>query len=498
MKRTRSWWLIFAIFALSACISLPGPGVTGPGADENGTGLPPPAISTAGSQASAVPPTEPSQNLTAVTLTGGIAGIQMNVTEANRLSIFAQAKDLWTHFGLFAWDQIEPQRTDPASYSWAGVDEAALQRISSAGFKPVGIIRLTPEWAQKYPPYACGPISDSALDRYGQFLNQLVSRYSAPPFNIQAWELGNEPDVSRESVQPRRLFGCWGESGDPYFGGGYYAEMLKKAYPWIKAADPEAIVLVGGLLLDCDPTNPPETSPGSGEFKDCTPGKFLEGILANGGGDFFDGVAFHSYDYYLNETGKFANGNWHSSWDTTGPVLIAKTRYIRNLLNESGHPDKVLVNSELALLCGRKGDEPECQAESYQLTKASYIAQANAAALAEGLSINLWYSLEGWRGSGLLNAELQPNVAFNAFRYSAEELNGARFLQEVTTLPGLRGYEFERQGARFWVVWSLDGQARNVSLPELPARIFDVLGMEIPVSQEINVDFSPQYVEWSP
>ena len=38
---------------------------------------------------------------------------------------------------------------------------------------------------------------------------------------------------------------------DPYYGGGYYAEMLKIVYPQIKAADPEAQILIGGLLLFC-------------------------------------------------------------------------------------------------------------------------------------------------------------------------------------------------------------------------------------------------------
>jgi hypothetical protein len=39
------------------------------------------------------------------------------------------------------------------------------------------------------------------------------------------------------------------------FGGEYYGNMLKIVYPAIKSADPQAQVLVGGLLLDCDPVN---------------------------------------------------------------------------------------------------------------------------------------------------------------------------------------------------------------------------------------------------
>ncbi len=64
------------------------------------------------------------------------------------------------------------------------------------------------------------------------------------------------------------IFGCWGDPNDKtYYGGEYYAEMLKRAYPAVKAANPQAIVLNGGLLLDCDPRYPP---PG----KDCLPADF--------------------------------------------------------------------------------------------------------------------------------------------------------------------------------------------------------------------------------
>jgi hypothetical protein len=274
--------------------------------------------------------------------------------------------------------------------------------------------------------------------------------------------------------------------------------MLKRVYPWIKAADPEAVVLVGGLLLDCNPADPPETQAGSGVLKDCTPGKFLEGILSNGGGEFFDGVAFHSYDYYFNQLGKYSNANWHSSGDAEGPVLIAKSTFIRNILSSYGFSNKLLVNSELALICGRTGEEPECLTEDFQRTKAIYLVQASAAAMAQGLSVNLWYSLEGWRGSGLLDAQLQPNLAFDAFKFSGEKLNGSSFIQESTSIPGVRIFEFERQSSRFWVIWSSDGQPRNVSLPEPPLKLTDAFGTEIPVAQEFTLDYSPVYVDWMP
>lgn len=71
---------------------------------------------------------------------------------------------------------------------------------------------------------------------------------------------------------------------DEYYGGVDYAEMLKVAYPSIKQADPNAQVMVGGLLLDCNPNTgcPNERST-----------NFLAGVLQN------DGGSYHASDYYF-------------------------------------------------------------------------------------------------------------------------------------------------------------------------------------------------------
>src|SRR5450759_920104 len=102
--------------------------------------------------------------------------------------------------------------------------------------------------------------------------------------------------------------------------------MLKTAYPAIKAASPSAQVLFGGLLMDCKP----EIC--SDDVKNRS--HFLEGALVNGAGDFFDGVSFHAYDYYQGVLGQYSNSNWGAAWNTTGPVLLVKAAYLRQLLDQ--------------------------------------------------------------------------------------------------------------------------------------------------------------------
>lgn len=498
----RRYFILFLVIPGFLVLSTCGPRDLTSGGAVSGTSvpgtLPPPAVRTLESQ----PTNGGQQPLLGETQGSGerfIHGVYIkDPGNASLVELFSTEDRLWTRFDQFHWNKIEPEFLDPPVYKWSAISDEQIMQLNSSGYQVIGTIRYAPEWAQKYPSIACGPVAEEDLDRYAEFLYQVVNRYSQPPYKIHYWELGNEPDISWQLVRPGSGFGCWGEEGDPFYGGGYYAEMLKKVYPRIKAADPEAVVLIGGLLLDCDPTNPPEDPPGSGVPKDCTPARFLEGILINGGGDFFDAVSYHSYDYYQNERGRYANPNWHASWDSSGPVLTTKTRFIKDLLAGYGYTDKFLANTEVALICGRNGKEPECLTEDYLFTKAVYLAQANVAALAAGVQVNIWFSLEGWRGSGLVDEQLKPNSAMTAYRFNLERLSGARYVQTSSPISGVTAYEFVDGTAKVWVLWSTDGQVHEVLLPEMPDKIYDVYGSELPVSAHISVEFSPIYVTWEP
>jgi hypothetical protein len=426
-----------------------------------------------------------------------IMGIHIHDLKSQaKMSLFEDAGGYWTRFDGFHWDLIEPVESEKPVYQWDKVDVASLDGAVNARAQIIAIVNFAPAWAQKYPGVACGPFAEAALGKFASFMNALVSRYSQPPYNIKYWEIGNEPDVDRTLVDPHSAFGCWGDQNDPYYGGGYYGEMLAAAYNQIKRADPQAHVLIGGLLLDCDPINPPEIPKNSGQFKNCTASRFLEGILKNGGGDYFDGVSFHAYDYYSNRLGRYSNPNWHSAWNGTGPVLNAKVDYLRSLLASHGYDDKFLINTEVALLCGRDGTESQCQSEDFALTKAYYLSEANAAAKAQGLYANIWYSLTGWRASGLVDGSLKPNLAYDAYKFNAAQLKGVTFVADVTGYTGVKGYEFNKEGKRIWLLWSADGNSHTIQPATLPIRIFDAFGKTIQAEKVLTITAAPLYLEW--
>ena len=430
----------------------------------------------------------------------GIELVGSNFIE--KIPLAAEAGAGWVRMNGVFWAQIEP--TEGArNWETAADFEVRAQAISEAGMKLIAIVRRTPEWAQAVPGYYCGPVLPDKLQAFGMFLHDLVARYSQPPFNVKYWELGNEPDIAPTISPPDQVFGCWGDETDPYYGGGYYAEMLNAAYPQIKAADPDAQVLVGGLLLDCNPIDPPIQA--SGESKDCTPSRFLEGILLNGGGDYFDGVSFHAYDFYSPEANIFGNLSWQGSSEQFNqvPASLAKANYLRALLALYGYENKFLINTETALLCGRGQDDPECTEETFEIAKANYVAMSYTVAKAENFRANVWYHYQkGWRFSGLTSSDLQPHPALTAYRFASQVFEGAFLRETIKDYDNLFGYKFLKSSTEgeieIWVVWSLDGNAFSVTLPDEPVTVYNVFGEEMPPSQILEVGASPLYLQWMP
>lgn len=263
------------------------------------------------------------------------------VNNSRGLDKISDARLNWTRIEL-NWKTIEPIYGNIDWKLAAGFD-ATISTALNAGLNPIVIIGDTPAWALK-PGFSCGPIRQDYFPEFARFVTQAVQRYSSPPYNVYHYEMYNEPDASG-------FLGCWGDPADTsYYGGSYYGLMLQSIYPAAKSANPQSKILFGGLLLDCDPTNPP-----TGET--CIPAKFLEGALQNGAANSFDGVAFHSYDYYQS-FGNYSNPNWNSSRTATGPAFLSKAAYLRGVLQRYGISNKPLYMTEFALFDGGSGQNP--------------------------------------------------------------------------------------------------------------------------------------------
>lgn len=62
------------------------------------------------------------------------------------------------------------------------------------------------------------------------------------------------------------------------------------------------------------------------------------------------------------------------------------------------------MNTENAIICDNCIGN-----QDYEQTKAYYVAQSYAVAIAQDLSANVWFSATGWRTSNLLDDALTPS-----------------------------------------------------------------------------------------
>jgi GH35 family endo-1,4-beta-xylanase len=126
---------------------------------------------------------------------------------------------------MIPWVFVEPV---PGQFYWSDVDKtvnaALAQNMSILAF-----ISATPTWAVAVGalPISGRPASSAA---YGDFAAQVASRYKG---KIAAYEIWNEPNGS--------MF--FSPSPDP----AAYTDLLKAAYPKIKAIDPAVPVISAGL-----------------------------------------------------------------------------------------------------------------------------------------------------------------------------------------------------------------------------------------------------------
>lgn len=407
---------------------------------------------------------------------------------------FPQALELGIRFGRrwrdIAWRDVEPQQ---GNYQWGVLAslETELRAARAVGVTPILNVQMTPDWAQGVPPYSCGPIRRDKFDAFADFMVQLVQRYgSTSEYNVRYWQIANEPDIAVGIVPPDSVFGCWGDLNDPYYGGKYFGEMLQVVYPRIKAADPNAIVVMGGLLLECDPytMTVPETCKNAERLQS---GYFLEGVLMGKGAENVDVIDIHNYglldmnlparmtDYY----------NWVGPQGGTG--IAEKVAFVRRLLDKYGKPDLPIMISEVALKCEEPSDD--CQDVG-----AAYIPRAYAEGYGLNLTALIYYAMiTEFKYKGLLLEDFTPKKQFEAYKFMGSQLSWVEHVGPITQFDGVDGQEFKQTFVRrLWILWSKDGLDHTITLPNDFVQAYDKYGNVLPTSGgELTVGWSPVYVQ---
>ncbi len=178
------------------------------------------------------------------------------------------------------WGILEPQ---PGQYNWSLAD-SVIQNVAQAGLTPALQFADSPGWVAPNNPNSPPIYSSAQITAWQQFLSNFVHRYGAhgsfwaahpnlPYHPVTSYEIWNEPNL--------KLF--WGGTPNPRD----YLRLLKISTPVIKAADPSAQVIFGGLF----PFPRPQYGVKALKFLN----KFFR---YKGAQKSFDALSLHPYSYW--------------------------------------------------------------------------------------------------------------------------------------------------------------------------------------------------------
>jgi len=215
-----------------------------------------------------------------------ILGINVNLISGSSAEKLNDIAPDMVRLDVFPWDKVERRQGE---YDFSGPD-AATQWAKQNKLAVLGIIQYAPSWAngQQFETptkiSGCGipDLSDETAKynrlrvyppinpgNFGDYAYQVAKRYP----EVTHWQIWNEPNSP--------IF--WPSGPDPR----EYAKLLKASYNRVKAANPKAQVVLGGISLN-----------------DLN---YIDGLYRAGAQPYFDKMAVHLYNQTLPPDAYLAN-----------------------------------------------------------------------------------------------------------------------------------------------------------------------------------------------
>lgn len=217
----------------------------------------------------------------------------------------------WVRWDI-GWNLVQPENAE--RYDWEGTDRVA-ETAKRYNIKSLGIITYSPRWASEKSCNRKSQCAPADPVQFGTFAGKVAERYRG---SIEYWEIWNEPNfVNFWSPKPNAK---------------KYAEVLKEAYIAIKSANPEALVLSGGLA-----------STGNEKDGSISPTSFMRVLYEEKANQYFDAVALHPYTYP-------ASPQYRAWWNRWQEILP-----IGKLMIENGDRGKKIWITEFGAPTGGPG-----------------------------------------------------------------------------------------------------------------------------------------------
>jgi hypothetical protein len=266
---------------------------------------------------------------------------------------------MWVRFDI-EWGNVQYSSSSTAQSTWASYD-TLVKALAAHHLYGLGIITYTPAWARA--PGCNGGVECPPADptTFATFAAEVAARYKND--GMHYWEIWNEPNS----------FNFWATKANC----AAYTNLLKVTYPVIKRADPNAIVVTGGL------------APESTDNVNISPTDFLTCVYKNGGKKYFDAVGDHPYVFPASPAND-TSGAW-AQMSLTNPNL-------RSIMTANGDGSKKIWLTEFGV--------PTNGPNSYWYVSESAQAQMAATAMRLYKSYDwvgpiFWYS---FRDSGTSTA----------------------------------------------------------------------------------------------
>lgn len=308
----------------------------------------------------------------------------------------------------FAWPRIEPRA---GAWDWRVTDEM-VAALGAHDVHILGRLGYSVGWATADPGDGNSEQSMSmpSIVAWERYIRATVTRYRD---RVDHWEIWNEPDNAP----------FWKGTPNPKA----YATLLRSAYRTIKAVDPDAVVLNGGV-------SPFDT-------------RFLSGLADAGAWNFFDVLALHPYT--------------DPTKPEDGQIAASGIGGVRGLLNRFGAKPIWVTEYGWESSTSRRnmGGVVDEQRQANYLVRGALLLLAQPE-----VEKIFWYNLHDDRNDsfGLLRFGegytdySSPKAAFRAYTTLTHQLAGARFVGEIDDRNSRRVVENWEQPAT-WLVASEHG-----------------------------------------
>jgi hypothetical protein len=308
-------------------------------------------------------------------------GVNLRAPNAAQIADMTALGTHWVR--LFAnWPDLEPSRGG-FSASQLAYYEGVFAALP-AGTKVIVDMVDTPSWESgSSDPHA--PPNPTA---FAAFVGTLAARWAG---HVTAWEIWNEEDASR----------WWSGAPNPTA----YVRLLQATYPVVKAAEPGATVVLGGLT--------------GNDYE------FLEGVYQAGGKGFFDAVGVHTdtacdvlspYEFLRGPNNRMIDDSF-LAYREVHATMLANGDSKPIWMTETSWRTTEAVCSEGAFA----GQKPEGVTPAQQ---ALYLSQAyHCLAQDPYVQVALWFPLRDERGlmNGLVRSNGARKPAFASMRSYARD-----------------------------------------------------------------------------